>query len=927
MLALFLASALALLTLLIALSAHWLGHITWLPFPLAESAWWWALVPSLLLFGYCYYLRRKRPAVEQNRPGDSAVSGLPEDSSIPAAVLRNERIVSATHAFWRYLGLVWSGREVAGVPFASLLHPYDHRKFDALMRSASRTVARTAPVELRMRRLDGSTVATRMTATPVSGANEDEILVKLDAVVAPESAVPDVPAGDEPYRFVTNHMEQVAFQTDREGHWIFLNASWETLTGFPVADSLGKPFLSYVHPDEAARNAEQLQCLTSRAKDSCWYETRLITSDGGFRWVSVRIKPILSEDGIFIGSVGTLADVTKRKMNEESLKASQRTLATLLGNFPGMIYRGRCDRNWTMEFISDGCFELTGYEACDLIDNLSASFNELIHPEDRDFVWRQVQSELAQNKSYEMEYRIVTQTGEIKWVWEHGRGVYSTGGDLLALDGFITDITARKQAEDEAKRNLLCDELTGLYNRATFQDRLGYLLSHSKAVGYSFAVLCLELDDFKQINDRYGFETGDRVLSAIGRRLRDVQRRANTVARLGSDEFAVLITDLDYSLRNAKPNDQDARPLDTIESGRLSTPRLTDAELALRAAQIAERLQRDLGRPMTLDGHEFAVTASIGIALSLSEYDESDGMLRDAVEAAHRAKFLGPSRYTFADQALHGKALSRRHIESTLLGAFDSNALQVFYRPIIALASGRVAWLDPVVRWLHPRRGQLEFEAFRVIAEDTGLLAPIARWLLREVCRQARSWDLQLGDKALQLICISLTGPMLSDKSLVVEVERALQENQLAGSRCLVQVSDIDCIADSPDAQEALLELKNRGVMIVVDDDGQAPSGPLNLKSLIADMWKVDFGRIQNENGFARLKSISAEAKAHGVQTIAGGIRTEGMLALAKDNGFVYGEGSFLSELVPAEAVRALLLGENKQARGEATQSSQSGTD
>lgn len=907
MLALLLVSTIGLLALGIALSAHWFGHIRGLNTLVTTNAEWLAPVGLLFLFlgGYCFW-RSRRGTATAAEPAGTTWHVLAEDSPSPAGILRGERVIAANQAFWRYVGISRMEPDIVGVPFASLVNPYEWKKLNWLKEPLSHGVA---PVEMKIRRLDGASVVTKVRAAPINYEGSDALLIELAQTVGPQPS-PTASAGGEQGWLIVNSIEQVVFQTDAQGCWIFLNPSWKELTGFPVAASLGKDFLDYVHPQESARSSEHFQSMASRRKSRCWYETRLMMADGGVCWVEVRIQPMRFQEGKMIGMVGTFTDITKRKSTEESLRTSRRTLTTLLGDLPAMVSRSRNDRNWTMEFVSDGCFELTGYEAADLIDNQKLSYAELIHPDDRDYVWRNVQGRVAQDKAYELTYRIITATGATKWVWERGRGVFSAGGDLLALEGFMTDITVRKQAEDDAKRDLFCDPLTKLSNSAVFHDRLAFVHNHSKAGGYPFALLYVDLDNFKSVNLDHGRAFGDKLLVEIAGRLKSVQRAGNTVARIDSDEFAVLISDLGHPLRRNRAiasGDEDVEPPHADKSPLTAVP---DIDLALRAVQIAERLQQALAQPILIDGQEIKNTASIGIALSISAYEAPEKMFTDAAGAAHRAKFLGESRSTLADQPLHAKALGRRHIESSLTYAFGSNALRVLYQPVVTLDTRRVAWLEAVMYWQHPRRGLLDFEAVFGIAEDAGLLMPITRWMLRETSAQLAAWrqELALGDGEPRPLCISLHGKALADANVVKEMVDVMGQNQGENERWIIQVRDISDISYSPEAQQALLTLKSNGIRIAVSDDDNAPGGPLNVKTAVADIWKVNVGLINKERNVALLRAMSGPDRKQRLLTVATGIQSVDTLNLAIDSGFVYGQGPLFGEPVSAESVRSLML-------------------
>ena len=711
-----------------------------------------------------------------------------------------------------------------------------------------------------------------------------------------EVAVAVLPSDDEQRcKDVINNMADVAFQTDVNGRWIFLSPSWEKLTGFSIQNSLGHSFLDSVHPEESFRNEAQLRHFNTGHKQTCWYDTRLLTADSGSRWVEVRAKALLSESGVLEGLTGTITDIHKRKLTEESLRANGRALITMLDRLPGMLYRGRHDRDYTMEYVSEGCFELTGYEACDFVDNMKLAYVDLIHPEQRDYVWYEIQSALNQNRPFSIEYPIITQTGKRKWVWEQGRGVYSAGGELLALEGAIFDISARKEAEETARHESSIDALTGLCNYATFEQRLEYVLEHSRSVGYPVLLIYLDLDDFKELVQRFGERTGVLVIGEIGHRLMAIQRRANTAGWMGSDKFAILISDLSDPL---------------LQGGDCQVPwvnaQLEDTSLTLRALQITKQIQQEISQPFRINDTDLVVTASAGIAVNVSEYENAQRILQAAIDAAHRAKFLGPSHATLADSALYTRGLKRSSsVDSSLAGAFSEKKLRVYYQPIVSLYSRSVFWVEAVMYWHHPRRGLLEFNSDLSMIENNELLVSIGHWLFSEVCRQKQVWHSELADRCPEAVCVNLPAACLVDETLVHQLNHTLAASRLTPGHFILGVWQ--GAADIGDPTSSLNQLSSMGVRLVGDamtEMARADNSPCR-----AAVWRVDLVKLQQKHGLAFLGEISAKAKASGAIGIVTGIKNEEAMAMAQFYGFHYGVGSLFCEPVSFERINQILRG------------------
>ncbi|WP_246264045.1 PAS domain-containing protein [Aromatoleum toluvorans] len=246
-------------------------------------------------------------------------------------------------------------------------------------------------------------------------------------------------------------IDDIVFQTDTEATLTFLNRSWKDVTALDARDCVGHSFFDYVHPDDQALNREQLLKVLQPGQAACRFETRLICRDGRQCWVDVRLKPRRGRHGEFNGATGIMTDINSRKRAEEVLRARDRSLSTLLDHLPGMAFRCRNDRSWTMEFVSEGCFELTGHEAVDLLDH-HASYDQLIHPADRSYVWDYVQSQLARRNAFHLRYRIRTREGRERWVEERSRGVFAGNGTLLAIEGFISDISDQMCDQGRAAR-------------------------------------------------------------------------------------------------------------------------------------------------------------------------------------------------------------------------------------------------------------------------------------------------------------------------------------------------------------------------------------------------------------------------------------------------------------------------------------------
>ena len=669
---------------------------------------------------------------------------------------------------------------------------------------------------------------------------------------------------------ILNEVSDIIFQVDGEGCWSYLNEAWERITGQSVSESIGRPCLQSFHQDDRTPIQDRFNTL-SYDPSTCTCEGRLRSNQG--RYVRVEIRARRTSDSQSLSYLsGTLSDISSRWALEESLRQKRHMLNTLLSNVPGMAYRCRLARDWRMEYVSDGCFELTGYEAADLINNRKVTYANLIHPADRDSVWQLCQSELSQRKVSSLEYRIQTRNDETKWVWEQMRGVFSATGELLALEGFISDITKRKLTEERVRREFIWDELTGLQNNIVFLEWLGYALSHAQINQHPFAVIVLDLDDFGRWNRHNGQEWGDRILEEIGRRLANMVTACNVAARLEGDEFAVLLSDFSVCGFN------DDVPFDVVEG----------------AGQFGKILQDVIRKSMTFDGIAVQVSASIGVAVSETHYENGEAMLREAKNACVRAKFLRPTRLVFADPNQDNTDEDGKHMRSLLAGALGANALEICYQPVFDLSTRALVWWEPSLIWQHPRRGRLDLlEGYPALQTHPEFLSLITSWLIREVTQEGHVLQSTLHQEdAESKFCIAIPAGGLLEQSVIDELLSCLSKYDLNPDQCIISVGQITYAIDQKKLEEALQHLRRKGLSLLLELSDSAvsksfPDGasqadhPYELRKMRIDDPILTLARIQENPGCS---------------FVACDLATEEALEFALQSGCTYGQGDVLGE-------------------------------
>ncbi len=452
-------------------------------------------------------------------------------------------------------------------------------------------------------------------------------------------------------------------------------------------------------------------------------------------------------------------------------------------------------------------------------------------------------------------------------------------GSIAGTIGVALDITERKQAEQRLLHAVLHDALTGLPNRGLFLDRLAHALERTRRrKGQPFGTLLLDLDRFKHVNDGLGHLAGDRLLVAVAQRLRACVRPEDTVARFGGDEFTVLLEDIEH---------------------------------AGHAIRVAERIHYELSPPFDVNGHEVVIGASVGIAISAPSYHRPEEILRDADTAMYRAKARGGGCYQVFDEAMHERAVSLLGLEMELRRAVERQELRVHYQPIVSLADDRIAGFEGLVRWQHPRRGLVLPAEFLPLAEETGLILPIGRWVFGEGCRQMQAWQAESRAELPWFLSLNLSGKELLQPNLVEDLGRILRPAGALSRRIKVEVTEDILMENEESAGNTLSRLRDLDLRVSIDDFGTGHSSLSHLNRLPVDTLKIDQSFVGNmcdrRGNLEIVRTIVALAHNLSMDVVAEGVETAEQLAELRAMGCDYGQGYLFSRPVEAREARTLM--------------------
>ncbi|HEV2994142.1 MAG TPA: EAL domain-containing protein [Acidimicrobiia bacterium] len=847
------------------------------------------LEPVLDADGRCSHIvglarERSGPADEVAlRQTERRFAALVQHSSDMVAVLdAHAHVLYASPAVTRVLGWpsgIPATSDGGGINAFDFLHPDDRIPILESMAPGTENDRYDNRREFRLRRADGTwcwveAVGTdRLDDPAVRG-----VVVNARDISERKAAHEALRASQERFRSLVQHASEFVLVYGADSRITYASPAVGRFVGCDASALSGTERSDLLHPDDQERFVAGLASLAESGGRTGSFLARFRRHDGEYRSLEVVATNLLDNPSV-AGVVVNARDVTDRMQAEGALRESEERFRSAFEFAP--IGMALADQSGRIVRCNEALTQMLGRSSADLT---SLTIRDITHPDD----WADNDNQIhrlfaGELRGYKLEKRYLHADGHAIWASVSVSGVRDANGVTRYMIGQIEDITERKAIGERLVHQAIHDPLTGLPNRLLFMDRLRDLMARGQRRKHRVAVLFVDLDHFKVINDSLGHEAGDQLLLAVGHRLRRMLRPTDTVARFGGDEFTILCPDVD------------------------------DPESVTR---LAERVLDEIARPVWLvDGEVFA-TASIGIACSLQRSDAPESpetLVRDADAAMYRAKELGRRRVEFFDQRLRARTVEHLHIGNDLHRALERGEFELHYQPILELEMGRVSGFEALCRWRHPDRGLTGPVDFIGLAEETGLIVPLGAWVLETACAQLAAWQAERPDDDHPLTVSANVSPrQLAEPSFPDQIRDVIHQSGVRPGSLWLEITETALMHDTESATSALRALRGLGVHLAVDDFGTGYSSLSHLKRFPIEALKIDqsFIRGLNRDGedAAIVTAVVSLAHALGLTSTAEGVETPEQLADLRTLGCEYAQGNLFAEPMPASMVSALTL-------------------
>lgn len=722
-----------------------------------------------------------------------------------------------------------------------------------------------------LRKKDGEPIWVKLTAAPMPGGQGRGSLGVVQDITEQRDAEESLRYREQYFRALLENASDLITILDLDGIILYQSLSSERLLGWSPDALIGQDFYRLQHDEDRESFYSTLQETLQEEGSTASVQNRLRHRDRHWCYFESLCHNLI-DNPVVGGIVVTSRDVTERRRVEADLKRERALFQQLFHNSPsGIVIIDDADRvvdvnRGFVDLFQFDTQEITGKHLTDFIvpENLApeaAQLSEMVYER------RTISHETVRQRK----------DGSAVDVSVLGYPIELTEGRIGAF-GLYSDISERKRAERKLYHDAFHDALTGLPNRTLLVERLERDLKRARRrPDYQFALLFIDLDRFKEINDSHGHAAGDQLLIDTGMRLEGCLRPGDTTARLAGDEFTILLEDV--------------------------------REVAV-ATRVADRILEELKRPFEIAGQSIEISGSIGLVFGTAGYERAEELIRDADVAMYRAKSRGKACYEIFDAEMQKSALDRLRLESELARAIDETQQQLYYQPIISLATGRIAGFEALVRWRHPERGFLGPAEMIPVCEDTGLIHPLGRWIVRRACRQTVEWQKLFPQHDGIQVTVNATIKQILAPDFPQELADAAAEARIKPASVGLEIPE-SLLADHPESAQILWLLRKQGFRIQIDDFGTGHSSLRELYRSPVDTLKIDRSFVARmKPGGEDLEVVRAAAALGtglGLAVVAEGVETERQLQQVRELGLTHAQGFLFAKPLPAEEVVHLI--------------------
>lgn len=707
------------------------------------------------------------------------------------------------------------------------------------------------------------------------------MLAKAKISLAKQNASPSLRAmledSDRVLNVLVKNLYGMVYCCLYDSKWTMVYASegWSELTGHPPSSLLSNATFYYeeiTYPEDRARVRAEIERAVSNGQ-RFHVEYRIVHADGDIRWVSERGSPVYDSYGKIEAIEGFIQNVTPRKLSELAALEAKERYRSIFENAIEGIYQTSPEGQYLN--FNPALAQIYGYDSVqDLAQGISNIQKQLyVDPHRREEFITQM-TEHGQVKNFEA--RVFCKNGEVIWISENAREVRDAEGRLSFYEGTVEDITERKNYEQQIEYQATHDALTGLPNRTLLSDRLQQYIGIADRYASKVAVAFIDLDQFKIINDSMGHHAGDQLLKTMAARLSDCVRESDTVVRLGGDEFVILLTGLN------------------------------------KIEDISESMQRVMAAvtvPCHIEERDFIISCSIGISIYPDDGRDTSTLLKFADSAMYKSKQSGRNNFQFYTEELNHLLMERVEMEYRMRHALKNDEFLLHYQPKLDFSTGKICGAEALIRWQPPGQSMISPASFIPIAEETGLIEEIGRWVLHAACRQAVRLKETYG-VALP-IAVNVSPRQFRQSGLVQSVREVLAETSLDPSCLELEITESSLVHDTGSFIKTLHELKSLGVKLAIDDFGTGYSSMAYLKDFPVDRLKIDqvfVSHLETEpSNIAILKAIVALGHSLGMKVIAEGVETAYQQAFLHGIGCDELQGYLFSKPLPISAFELLI--------------------